>query len=342
MRCLAGLFAVLLMAGQPPQRGTIERFKIHGASLAGNLAGDSPMRTIHVYLPPSYRSDKERRYPVVYVLHDFEEDSERWFESQGHWINLPYVMERALAGGRTREMILVMPDASNRFHGSMYSNSVVTGDWEYFIARELVGYIDSRYRTIAKPESRGVAGHGMGGYGALRLGMKFARPFSAVYALSPCCLAPNMSLHLQPGVVAGALRVKSPADIDKADYGAKFVLASAAAWSPNPQNPPFFLDLPWKDGVFQPNVAAKWSANAVLAFVDQHISNLKRLRGIGIDAGDKDVPTAGAVKALDQVLSSYGINHDFDIYPGNHTSHVPDRIEKQMLPFFSRNLSFRP
>jgi enterochelin esterase-like enzyme len=342
MRFLVGLFAVLLLAGQMPQKGTIERFKVHGTALVGNLAGDPPARTVHVYLPPSYRSDKDRRYPVVYFLHDFEEDSERWFEGQGHWINLPYVMDRSLAGGRTREMILVMPDANTRFHGSMYSNSATTGDWEFFIARELVGYIDSRYRTIPRPESRGIAGHGMGGYGALRLAMKFPRTFSAVHALSPCCLVPNMNLQLQPGAVAGALRVKSFADIGKADFGTRFTLASAAAWSPNPQNPPFFLDLPWKDGVFQPHVAAKWSANALLAIVDQHISNLKRLRGIGFDAGDKDVAVVAGVRALDQVLSGYGVAHDSDIYSGNHTSHVPDRIEKQALPFFTRSLSFRP
>ena len=55
----------------------------------------------------------------------------------------------------------------------MYSNSVTTGDWETFVAKDLVGYIDSHYRTLARRESRGLAGHSMGGYGTMRIGMKY-------------------------------------------------------------------------------------------------------------------------------------------------------------------------
>jgi S-formylglutathione hydrolase FrmB len=70
----------------------------------------------------------------------------------------------------------------------MYSNSVTTGNWEDFIAKELVSYIDKHYRTIAKAESRGLSGHSMGGYGALRIGQKNPGVFSSIYLLSPCCL----------------------------------------------------------------------------------------------------------------------------------------------------------
>ena len=62
----------------------------------------------------------------------------------------------------------------------------------------------------------------------------------------------------------------------------------SSAWSPNPKNPPLYLDLPSKNGQVQPEVIAKWAANAPLAFVDQYIANLKRYRGIAIDVGDQD------------------------------------------------------
>jgi len=65
------------------------------------------------------------------------------------------------------------------------------------------------------------------------------------------------------------------------------VLAESAAWSPNPKAPPFYLDLlPVNDGKIQPEVEARWAANAPLAMIDQYIPNLHRLKAIGIDVGD--------------------------------------------------------
>ena len=100
-----------------------------------------------------------------------------------HFIDVPAVADRAFAAG-VREMIIVMPNAYTRYQGSMYSSSLTTGDWENFIARELVAYIDSHYRTISNRMSRGLAGHSMGGYGTLRIGMKHPDVFSSIYALS--------------------------------------------------------------------------------------------------------------------------------------------------------------
>lgn len=66
-------------------------------------------------------------------------------------------------------MIIVMPNAYTRYMGSMYSNSATTGDWETYVAKELVAYIDGHFRTIAERDSRGLAGHSMGGYGRFAL-----------------------------------------------------------------------------------------------------------------------------------------------------------------------------
>ncbi|HKQ74443.1 MAG TPA: alpha/beta hydrolase-fold protein, partial [Blastocatellia bacterium] len=180
----AGRLFIPDAAGQAKQ-GTVERIKVHGKSLEGNLDGDSPDRDVSIYLPPSYKTEKNRRYPVVYMLHGFTDDDAKWFGVGGvkHWINLPDVINKALADGKTREMIVVMPNAFTRFKGSMYSNSVTIGDWETFVTKELVAHIDSNYRTLAQTSSRGLAGHSMGGYGTMRLGMKSPDVFSSIYAL---------------------------------------------------------------------------------------------------------------------------------------------------------------
>lgn len=70
-----------------------------------------------------------------------------------------------------QEMILVNPDAFTKYSGSMYSSSPTTGDWETYIAEDLVSYVDRHYRTIANRMSRGLGGHSMGGYGTIRIGM---------------------------------------------------------------------------------------------------------------------------------------------------------------------------
>jgi S-formylglutathione hydrolase FrmB len=143
-------------------------------------------------------------------------------------------------------MIVVMPNAYTRYQGNMYSNSVTTGDWETYVARDLVAWVDSHYRTLATAASRGLAGHSMGGYGTMRIGMKYPEVFSSIYALLPCCMVPNMTA--QPGRGAAAEAIHSQEEFEKADFGTKAQFASAAAWSPNPKNPPFFFDLATKDG----------------------------------------------------------------------------------------------
>lgn len=337
MRTFPALFVLipLCAATAAPPTGSIERIKVHGKSLEGNLEGDSPDRDVSVYLPPSYKTAAGRRYPVVYFLHGYTDSDDRWFGLVKSFVNLPAGIDKSLAGG-AREMIVVMPNAYTRYAGSMYSASVVTGDWEAYITKDLVGYIDGHYRTLPTAASRGLAGHSMGGYGTMRVGMKYPEMFSAIYALSPCCMIPNMA----PAGPSKAEAIKTMDDFNKADFGTKAQMASGAVWSPNPKNPPFFFDLPTKDGAPQPLVLAKWAANAPLAMVDQYIGNLKKLHAVAFDAGDKDTSIAATIRTLDGILNEYEMPHFFEIYEGTHTSGIQERIETKTMQFFSKNLAF--
>ncbi|MCB0564204.1 MAG: esterase family protein, partial [Phaeodactylibacter sp.] len=173
-----------------------------------------------------------------------------------------------------KEMIVVMPNAYNRFKGSMYSSSATIGDWETFVARELVNYIDANYRTIAEPASRGLAGHSMGGYGTIRLGMKYPEVWSAIYLLSPCCMDGPL-LTVDPEFAKSVEAITTVGQLDAANFFEIATLASAAAWAPNPEKPPLYLDLPFEDGKVLPEIAAKFSANRTLYVIDQYIHNLK-------------------------------------------------------------------
>jgi S-formylglutathione hydrolase len=320
------------------QRGTLERVKVHGKSLEGNLEGDSPDRDVSVYLPPSYRTDHRQRYPVLYLLHGFTDKDNNWFGNPKHFVNAAAAIDNAFSSG-TPEMIVVMPNAYTLYQGSMYSTSVTAGDWEGFITQDLVAFVDSHYRTLADRMSRGLAGHSMGGYGTIRLGMKHPEVFSSIYALSACCLAANLTPPSAEGVKKMEA-IHAPADLAKADFLTRIVFASAAAWSPDPKNPPWFLDLPERNGEFQPRVAARWAANAPLAMVDQYITNIRRLHAIAFDIGSKDfLVNSEAAQSFDRALTVYGIPHTYETYDGDHVNRIGLRLETKVLPFFGKNLS---
>ena len=321
-----------VMPGAKPVN--VERIKIHGSFLEGNLEGDAVDRDVLVFLPPSYAKSKSRRYPVVYALHGYSIGAEQWSKE----IHVPQTIEGAFAQG-AQEMIVVLPDSKTIHNGSMYSSSATTGDFENYIARDVVAYVDAHYRTLPNRLSRGLVGHSMGGYGATRIGMKHADVFGSLYVMSPCCLAPRQAGPANAEMDKTLEAVKTPEDSAKLGFGARAQLAAAAAWSPNPKNPPLFLDLARKNGEVQPEVLAKWAANSPLAFFDQYVANLRMYRAISIDVGDKDGLRVDSGKLHDS-MDKYGIANGFDVYQGNHTSAVAVRFQNYVMPFFSKHLCF--
>src|SRR5215831_2540003 len=211
----------------------VERVKIHGTSLEGNLEGDAVDRDAIVFLPPGYNENRARRYPVVYALHGYSIGAEQWSQE----IHVPQTIEGAFAKG-AHEMIVVLPDSKTVHNGLMYSSSITTGDFENYVAHDVVAYIDAHYRTIAARESRGLVGHSMGGYGATRIGMKHADVFGSLYIMSPCCLSPRPAGPANPELEKALESVKTPEDSGKLSFFPRAMLASAAAWSPDPKSPP--------------------------------------------------------------------------------------------------------
>jgi pimeloyl-ACP methyl ester carboxylesterase len=326
-----------------PKPVTVEHIKIHGPALEGNLEGDAVDRDAIVFLPPSYEKDKRRHYPVVYALHGYSIGADQW----SHEIHVPQTVEGAFAKG-SQEMIVVLPDSKTVYNGSMYSSSATTGDFENYIARDVVAYMDAHYRTIPSRQSRGLVGHSMGGYGASRIGMKHPEVFGALYIMSPCCLSPMAAGFGPPDqmkerAIASEKKVadaKFPADLAAQSPGfAAAQYATAAAWAPDPKNPPLYFDLPTKDGVPVPEIVAKFTANSPLSFIDQYIGNLKQYRAIAMDVGDQDGLRFDATK-LHTIFDNYGIANSFEIYSGTHTSAVADRFQNHVMPFFSKNLCF--
>jgi S-formylglutathione hydrolase FrmB len=327
--CLAALTVAATLghpvgADTPAALGTVERVTVHGRSLENNLIGDSADRAAFVYLLHGYGLQAQRWMTLFHI----EAGANQAMAGAGGGVG---------GGERAREMILVNPDGYSFYDGSFYGSSPATGDWETFIADELVRYIDSHYRTLAKRESRGLAGHSMGGYGTLRIAMKRPDRFAAMYALSACCA---MDKGEAGEAMTTAATYKTREQVSALRYPNKGTLARAAAWSPNPAKPPLFLDLPVVEGVARPEIQAKWLANSIVPLLEQHVAGLKRFAAIRFDVGTSD-GLLETNRQIDAAMTRAGVRHTFDTYDGDHNGKIAERIETRVLPFFSQTLAFK-
>lgn len=320
------------------QDGKVENLTVHATSLEENLVEESPDLSVGVFLPPDYEKNSNKRYPVVYWLHGFA--GYKNTGKSGWNKDIVAAINKLYKSGDLKHMIVVMPDGTNRFGGSFYTNSLTTGNWEDFISDELPKYIDAKYRTIPKAESRGIAGHSMGGYGALKIAMKHPDVFSSVYGTCSCCITATPMDY-------GEKMIKYITSIDSWDalrdsgFFPKAIHGSAAAYAPNPNNPPFYSDLPYKTVgdsiVINEKAKAKWTANTLSWMASQYITNLKKLKGIAFDGATKDNLTAGS-QYFSEELTRMNVKNSFEIFEGGHANKVDERIEDKILPFFSEML----
>ncbi len=350
---LAAAMGAALPQATPAAAGTVVNETVHSAALEGNLLGNSPDRNVTIYLPPGYAKGTTR-YPVVYLLHGFLGTNKAW-TNEAQWADAPKAMDRLIAAGKIREMIVVMPDGSNKLLGSFFTNSLATGNWEDFITQDLRRYVDSKYRTIPLARARGIAGHSMGGYGAIKLAMKHPEIYGAVYGLSACCLELGDTFSAKNTAWEKALSFKTVEDVSAAfaEWGktrgqgspdlfpALVYTALAGAWSPNPARPPLYLDFPveQRDGARVPveSIAAAWQANMPIPMLGQFRSSLAQLHAIAFDVGRQD----GLIndnRHLDQALTRNNIPHQYEEYEGDHVHGIATRTETKVLPFFSRAL----
>jgi S-formylglutathione hydrolase FrmB len=313
--------------------------KVVNSTYLQNTGGENFNRKISVYLPPGYEQSK-KRYPVIYYLHGFS-------GTDSIAPNMKSILDRGIAKNKIGQYIFVIADHYTLYGGSFYSNSTLIGQWSDFEAKELVAYVDQNFRTIANRNARGIGGHSMGGYGALKIAMFYPDVFSCVYAMSPGLLAfvkefgPNSDSYKQLAAI------KTKEELDKTYYP-KVIVACARAWSPNPNKPPFYIDLPFNyigdSLVVDTAVYEKWRANMPVYMVNQYASNLKKLKAIKLDWGRNDAPRFPVQCGMfSQELENHGIEHYAEEYIGTHVNKIwttDGRVLNEMLPFFNDYLQF--
>ena len=344
--------ALLQMAVLAVDAGRTEYTFVTSPGLVVNRIGDPATRRALVYLPPGYGAS-QKRYPVVYLLGGSGVNEDTLTETGVHGI-----AEQLINEGTTAEMILVSVDPSTAYLTSYYTNSELHGYHEDYLVRHLVDHIDATYRTIAQRNSRGVWGHSTGGYGALLFGMKYAHIFAAVYSASGgyfCWSLPGCAMDLSGNKVqwspvfrslfgtndsiarslAPASQVFGNSAFLKDDF-----YSMAAAYSVNLANPPFYVDLPFDPATreIRPNIRDKWSEHELTQMLPDHVADLRSLRGIALDIGNRDEWGLFADNELfHHLLLEAGVPHGYQVFSGAHMGSWPLRLP-WMLTFFTEML----
>lgn len=314
-------------------------------ALTDNVIGNTNVRKMQIYTPPGYDKHGEQRYPVVYLLHGlpFSEKCYTDIKTWDEWIGgtSPFQeypdfptegfrewVDGMIESGTIEPMIIVMPNAENEMYGfSFYTNSVLNGNFEDFIVKDLVNYIDNNYKTIASNEGRAVVGNSQGGYAAIKFGLLYPDKFSVVASHSGLLYIDGV-LSLGQIVVGENPDGFVGPDPDKFLTSAGYAMSSA--WSPNLSNPPFFVDLPfyYPSGEVIDAVRLRWYEHDVFTMLDDYSENFRSLNGIYMDAGDTDeLGVNQMMGAFAQKLSAFEIPFTADMFPGGHFDKLFSRLE---------------
>ncbi|HEY5909407.1 MAG TPA: acyltransferase family protein [Verrucomicrobiae bacterium] len=362
---------VLAGSGCSRQQGQLLCRTLQTPSLARNVMGIADRQEIVIYLPPSYRNS-QRRFPVLYFLPNFKCDLWRYTGGTFQGFRLKEAMDRQIKAGVAKEMIIVMPNAVHFLGGSWYRNSPLTGNWEDFIVRDLVTFADGQLRTIPAANARALAGHGMGGYGALELALKHPDVFGSVYAMSPAVFdekgLENLRAVKEQAARAWQGKVEQWKNLDEGSRRKQFrdyaqgrlnspsdkmameglFISYAAAVSPDLHLPYPHIEFPRPDQTpdASTNVLPRFE-NGMGGWKDKlktYQAGTRRLNAITIEFGrhDEYAWIRRGAENLSGLMQAAGIPNKLVVHEGGHESTLGKRLETAMLPELSSSLRHDP
>lgn len=298
--------------------------------LAGNPLGDPTRRRFPVYLPPGYDDHEDRCYPVVYVLQGFSgralavENVSLWGES------LSERLDRLIEGGHCPPIIAVAPECATRLGGSQYLDSEATGRYADYLVTEVVGHVDTHYRTIAAPGGRAIVGKSSGGYGALVLGMRHPEVFSALASHAgdvgfEYCYLPDFPQAIRglgdpPDVPGFIERFLAEPKKPSGDFATMNILAMASCYSPSLMSA-WGFDLPFdlRTGRIFDDVWERWKQHDPLVLMERHVDALTGMRMVHIDCGLRDnYGLHLGARQLSEQLTRHGVDHVHEEFDDDH------------------------
>ena len=280
-------------------RGALQLAFVDSPALRDNPLGDPSTRPLAVYTPPGYDPEGSRRYPVLYCLHGYTGDVGALIASRAWETNVVQWADRLLVENRMPPALVAIVDGFTRLGGSQYVDSIHNGDYATYVVRDIIGYVDTHFRTIVAEGGRGVFGKSSGGFGALHLSLAHPGTFAAFASHSgdtyfryaqmssfPTC---QRTLEGFDSIAAFVEEFERRPKRPQHFYSTIEQLGYAAAYSPR-EAKAFALDLPWdsQTGELREDVFARWLAFDPCERVEAGRSALERLRLRYLDCGRKD------------------------------------------------------
>ncbi|MFB0561378.1 MAG: alpha/beta hydrolase [Candidatus Lokiarchaeia archaeon] len=337
------------------EKNVEERYRIdviHAKSLEGNPINSPVDRDLYVYLPPGYFESEDKRYPVIYFLQGYTGNNQRWTVTPRIEDNMliPVALipqevlkdmeldslpsfekfDELITKGEVDPFIFVQPDGSLHLpnkdglknptgqpetKGSYYLNSSYTGNFEDYVVKDVIEYVDANYRTIPDKQHRGLIGGSMGGYGAMVMAIHNPEKFISVVVLSPANLTADV-LNLKVVIpIHERLLGRERAE----EYG-------ALLWSDILHTADLVCS---KDKPLMPTIKRN-EAGEIVGWDEEAYNNLYRhnliymmrenpdaLKQVKLqlktEAND-EFGIAGVTEEIHKALNELGIEHEFEIY----------------------------
>ena len=306
------------------RQGTLHFLRHESEVLKDNPLGDPHTRDLIVYTPPGYENS-DKNYPSVYCLSGFTGRGRMMLNDNAFTQNLAERMDRLIAAGAVRPMILVMPDCFTYYGGSQYINSTATGRYEDYLTQEIVSFVDDNFRTINDRLSRAVMGKSSGGYGSLIMGMRHSDVFGLVCSTAgdayfEYCYSMDFAKAyrlIKGGAKSFMKQFWATEKKGKDDHAAVNIIGMAACYSPNGSE----IDMPFDPGTGEiiDAVWQRWLEHDPVRLANKHVDNLKSLKLLYIDAGSRDefALDVGA-RILSRKLRDLGIRHIHEEFDDGH------------------------
>jgi S-formylglutathione hydrolase FrmB len=283
----------------PPLRGQVEVHRFRSQVLEGNPWSDPVERDLPVYRPPSGTTEGK---PLLLLLSGYTGAGGMHFQSPRYLSDTVVGrLDRLIRTGACSEAVLVAPDCLTLLGGSQYLNSTATGRYEDYVVREILPWIQERYRT----GPCAVLGTSSGGYGALTLALRFPDLFPAAASNAGDCYFPYTYTSGFPVAFRAIRKAGGPEALLKrvlaeptSGFGpfhptiaALEMMAYASCYSPIEERPGRF-DLPFdlETGELRDEVWARWLAWDPVEMVktEPFRTALRRLKYVYVDGGVRD------------------------------------------------------
>jgi enterochelin esterase family protein len=308
-------------------QGKVQSFDHTSEVLKGNFLKDPHQRKVWLYTPPGYDPEKGAPLPLLWFIYGYSGAAARVFNDDPWNENIPQRLDRLINSGAMPPAACVVPDCFTRWGGSQFINSAGTGRYEDYLVEEIKPFIETKLPVKA----HAILGKSSGGYGSFWLAARHPEIWQAAADHSgdsyfELCYLPDfpkaLNLMKKHGGFAKfwAAFEKAPRRRDHDWLTVLNLVCMAACYSPNPATPEGFdwpMDLETCE--IRNDVFSKWFAFDPVRMVPKYADNLKKLKLLFIDCGEKDeFNLQWGTRILSKTLKQAGVPHDLEFFDDGH------------------------